>query len=350
MPTILTLYNHKGGVSKTTTSFNLAHALVEHCGVRVLLVDADPQCNLTELALAPLLSRFEDEMEETGALPDLPGSSVLDALRPRFNGDRPDVDIASVDLVEVTESGDLSLFRGDVDLNEAEDRLSHAHSQRVTDEMHQRRTYVAVHDMLRRLATDRGFDFVIVDVGPSAGALTRSFFLACDRFLVPVAPDRFNYQAIGSLSRILSKWIREHSIVVDDFRAMGLNISAGEPVLHGLVMQRYQRYAREPKRSFKIWIERIAERAKQELLPTLVSTAGTEKILSPATRDDPTIASIPDFAGLGPMMLAVGRPVWGITKKEADFRGVVWGQTAERLEDFKATHYDLARSLVDATA
>ena len=349
MASIITLYNHKGGVSKTTTSFNLAHALVEHCGSRVLLVDADPQCNLTELALSPLLSELDEKTEETGELGDLPGTTLLNALRPRFNGDRPDVDVAAVDLVDVGPNGMLRLFRGDIDLNEAEDRLSQAHAQRVTDEMHQRRTYVAVHDMLRRLADTGKFDFVIVDVGPSAGALTRSFFLACDRFLVPVAPDRFNYQAIGSLTRILGRWIRDHHQIVGDFREMGLNVSAGTPVLHGLVMQRYQRYAKEPKRSFKIWMERIAERAQTELLPSLVDVSGDPGIVAPGLLKVPTVASIPDFSGLGPIMLAVGKPVWRIEKAEADFRGVVWEQTEDRLEDFRDTHYKLAQSLVDAT-
>jgi cellulose biosynthesis protein BcsQ len=40
----IALFNHKGGVSKTTTTFNLGWILAEH-GNRVVLVDADPQCN-----------------------------------------------------------------------------------------------------------------------------------------------------------------------------------------------------------------------------------------------------------------------------------------------------------------
>ena len=41
---IVTLYNHKGGVSKTTTTYNLARYL-KNKGKRVLVVDADPQCD-----------------------------------------------------------------------------------------------------------------------------------------------------------------------------------------------------------------------------------------------------------------------------------------------------------------
>ena len=46
----ISLFNHKGGVSKTTTTFNLGWMLAER-GQRVVMVDADPQCNLTGMVL-----------------------------------------------------------------------------------------------------------------------------------------------------------------------------------------------------------------------------------------------------------------------------------------------------------
>ena len=47
---IISMFNHKGGVSKTTTTFNLAWMLAKK-GKRVLMVDGDPQCNLTGIVL-----------------------------------------------------------------------------------------------------------------------------------------------------------------------------------------------------------------------------------------------------------------------------------------------------------
>src|SRR5690348_1802885 len=47
---IISVFNHKGGVSKTTTTFNLGWMLANQ-GKRVILVDADPQCNLTGVIL-----------------------------------------------------------------------------------------------------------------------------------------------------------------------------------------------------------------------------------------------------------------------------------------------------------
>jgi chromosome partitioning protein len=50
MMPIISLFNHKGGVSKTTTAFNLGWAMADR-GHRVLMVDGDPQCNLTGTVL-----------------------------------------------------------------------------------------------------------------------------------------------------------------------------------------------------------------------------------------------------------------------------------------------------------
>ena len=43
---VLSVFNNKGGVGKTTLTYHLAHALAE-LGYKVLMIDADPQCNLT---------------------------------------------------------------------------------------------------------------------------------------------------------------------------------------------------------------------------------------------------------------------------------------------------------------
>lgn len=340
MPKLLALYNHKGGVSKTTTSFNLAHALAND-GQRVLLVDADPQCNLTEICLTQTIEQLDQELIETQKELPLPGTTLLDALRPRFMGDRPSVDVDAIELVQLHDPR-VQLFRGDIGLSEAEDVLSQAHSQRTTTDIHQKRNYVAIYDMLSRLAVKHEFDYVIIDVGPSAGALTRSCFLAADLFLVPVVPDRFNYQAIGSLKAIISKWIREHAGIISDFKTLGLNVAEGKPQFRGLVMQRYQRYGGAAKPAFQHWMDRIPNRVVSELLPAIVEASGTTSIVWEDCWAQPVAVEIPEFASLGPMMLTQGKPVWALTKEETGWTGSVWNNRKKEMGAFAARFAALA--------
>lgn len=340
MTKIVTLYNHKGGVSKTTTTYHLAHALVEHRNKKVLVVDGDPQCNLTELCLFKEIEEL-DRLEETGTATQLSGTSVKDALWPRLDGDRPNVDVDSIELVQPEANKELYVFRGDIGLSEAEDRLSYAYSQRMTSDMHQKRNYVAVHDMLRRLGLREKFDVILVDVGPSAGALTRNFFLASDQFFVPVAPDRFNYQAIGSLKQILSKWLFEHQQVVPDFRKLNLNIATQIPEFSGIVMQRFQRYKGEAKQGFKVWIDKIRDRAITDLLPSLIA-AGGEGAVDKAALTNPIIVEIPDFASLAPMMFAHGMPIWQLSKQQTGWQGNVWDERHQAMQDFEKLFISLA--------
>lgn len=217
---MITLYNHKGGVSKTTTTFNLAHLLAEK-KKRVLVVDADPQCNITELLLSKVIQSLDNELIESysgevlSSENEIPGTTLLDILKPRIDGDIPEVNIDQVKVVSINEY--LDCIPGNVNLNSIEDAISEAHIQRFSTKTHDKRTYVAIGDFLSRFAEKKNYDYVFIDVGPSSGALTRSCFLACDAFFVPVSPDRFNVQAITTLSSIIDRWIKEHSEIYDDF-------------------------------------------------------------------------------------------------------------------------------------
>jgi hypothetical protein len=195
--------------------------------------------------------------------------------------------------------------------------------------------------MLRRLGERDNFDYILVDVGPSAGALTRNFFLACDGFFVPVAPDRFNFQAIASLSTILKKWISEHQQIVPDFVKLNLNVARTPPQFRGVVMQRFQRHKGAAKPSFQLWIDRISDRAKEELLPSLVA-AGGEDTVAKDCFSKPVAVEIPDFASLAPMMLSVGKPVWRLSKLDTGWQGNVWDDRKKAMEELKNLFFTFA--------
>lgn len=79
MAKIIALFNNKGGVSKTTTTFHLGWKLAEK-GYKTLIVDTDPQCNLTGLCLnADKYNKLDNFYKENK-------NNLKDFLSPVFSG------------------------------------------------------------------------------------------------------------------------------------------------------------------------------------------------------------------------------------------------------------------------
>jgi cellulose biosynthesis protein BcsQ len=114
--TTIVLFNHKGGVSKKTTSFNLGWKLSEY-EYTVVLVDADPQCNLTGMVTGYTeladLDQFYEKVVERG--------TIYSGLTPAFEAQPREV--SAVPLLEVKGRKNLHLLPGDIRLAEYENTL-----------------------------------------------------------------------------------------------------------------------------------------------------------------------------------------------------------------------------------
>lgn len=178
---IIAVTNHKGGVGKTTSVASLGVALSQ-LGRRVLLIDLDPQGNLSQTLSVPQTGRtlYEALREEK----DLP----LVEIRPGLSVCPSSIDLVSMDL-------------------EIGDRPG-------------RQT------ILRRLLSPLGFDYILLDCPPSLGLLTINALTASTEVFVPLTPEALPAKGLGTLLDIIQR-TRE-----------GLN-----PDLHlgGIIITRYQR-------------------------------------------------------------------------------------------------------------
>ena len=87
---IISLFNHKGGVSKTTTTFNLGWMFAEQ-EHKTLIVDADPQCNLTALVLGyNSIDAFDT------VYTDKPNCDIYTCIKPILEGSDPDPRVAEL--------------------------------------------------------------------------------------------------------------------------------------------------------------------------------------------------------------------------------------------------------------
>jgi chromosome partitioning protein len=166
MTKIIAVANQKGGVGKTTTTLNLAHALAEDGQNRVLLCDLDPQASLTALL------GFE-----VHTLP----ASVYDLLLEK-PGLKPE------DVVLATQMAGVSLLPSTIDLSKAESELL-----AETGRDHLLAGVLApLHDR---------FEFILCDCPPSLGLLTSNVLAAADEVLIPLSSD---YLALRALEHLLA--------------------------------------------------------------------------------------------------------------------------------------------------
>jgi len=344
MRQVLTLYNNKGGVSKTTTLFNLAVYLSYRLNKKVLLVDCDPQCNLTELFFAS--TDLLDDLDRS-----LPGTSIYEALVPRFRGEGARVDVASVELNASSLYPSLFLFRGDFELSMAEFYLASAVNMAITENIHEKNSYISLYRLFRDLMERDGFDFVLVDVGPSTGALTRLSFLSCDGFLIPTTPDRFCNQAVAVLATVISDWVKRHKDVVKTFEPFGLETFPGAPTFLGAISQNFKAWGGKAKKSYQKWEEKIGTTLRERFIHK--ADVPLARSFDPSA---PYVTNIQDVGVLAPVAQMFGCAIFDIQQEHSAeasttgnrYYGVVWENWVERMRDYEARLLEVAEVVTNA--
>lgn len=189
MTTVFAVANQKGGVGKTTTTLNLGAALAER-GRRVLLVDHDPQANLTAaLGLGKdLPSTYDLLLGEVSAATIL-RSVVQPAIgAPRLNGAPARTTGPTSGLPPVLAGGYV------LDLLPSSPDLAGAEIELVSMSSRERRLATAIAPIVG------GYDYVLIDCPPSLGLLTLNALVAADGVLAPVQCE---YLALEGLTQLL---------------------------------------------------------------------------------------------------------------------------------------------------
>ncbi|MCU1530376.1 MAG: regulatory protein [Frondihabitans sp.] len=342
----IALFNHKGGVSKTTTTFNLGWMLASQ-GARVVIVDADPQCNLTGMVLG-----YRGPTELETLYRDHPERNIKAALAPAFESQPRTVD--AVDCIEVDRCERLFLLPGHVGLAENEVTLGIA--QELSGSIQALQNLPgAISWMLDRTAEHHNADFVLVDMSPGLGAINQNLFATSDYFIVPTNPDFFSVMAIDSLSNVIPRWQDWASRAAENvvLRDAAYPFPAPNSRFLGTVIQKFRPRKGAPSAAFAEWITEIQARIDDTLLPAL-DRAGMlldrERYTACGIADDYTLGVIADFNSLIAASQLHQTPIFALTAEQIGKVGVVLEAAEGSRDDFGREFEALARRVHCLTA
>jgi cellulose biosynthesis protein BcsQ len=328
-PPVLTFFNNKGGVGKTSLIYHLAWMYAQ-LRKRVVIVDLDPQANLTA---AFLDEETIDELWNN----QTDGSTIYQCVKPLTGVG----DITEPVLKKIIP--DLYLIPGDVALSGYEDALSSEWPNSMADNNLYRpmRILSSFWQVMQMAASKIEADIILVDVGPNLGAINRSVLIATDYVVIPLGADLFSLQGLKNLGPTLRSWKKlwqkrlenwKESQESEQYQDFLLPQAKMEPV--GYLCQQHSVRLDRPVKAYDKWVNRIPAVYRQAVLSEELETD-----LKPT--DDPyCLATIKHYRSLVPMAQEHRKPIFNLTSAD----GAI-GSHANAVHDAGKDFRELAKKI-----
>lgn len=314
---VLTFFNNKGGVGKTSLVYHLTWML-SLLGVRVLACDLDPQANLTALFLGEdELESLWEESEETKTIYQAvkPLTAVGDIVPPRIH----------------YMSETLGLIPGDLALSSFEDIISSEWPNALGDKNLFRpfRIATAFWQVMQRAAASMNASIILVDVGPNLGALNRSALIATDFIIAPLAADIWSLQGLRNLGPTLKQWGSEWKKRRDNWSNPEFELPLGAMQPIGYLVQQHSVRLGRPVKAYDKWVKRIPGAYARYLL-----NQEGQAYPSSTANDENCLATVKHYRSLVAMAQEARKPIFLLTQAD----GAIGGHSAavySAYEDFR---------------
>ncbi len=293
---VITFFNNKGGVGKTSLAYHLAWMFAEQRR-RVVAVDLDPQANLT--------AAFLDD-EDLEALWEEDGSpnTIFRAIQPLTGVG----DLREPELKRIV--ADLYLLPGDVALSSFEETLAEVWPASMGDNNLYRpfRILTAFWQVMQLAASKVEADMVLVDVGPNLGAINRSALISSDYVIIPLGSDLFSLQGLKNLGPTLRNWGSLWRKRRDNWQQPEFELPSGRMLPVGYLCQQYSVRLNRPVKAYDKWVNRIPVVYRERVLGEAV----VDPKLKPS--EDPLcLATIKHYRSLIPMAQEHRKPIFKLT-------------------------------------
>lgn len=325
---VLTFFNNKGGVGKTSLVYHLS-AMFSELGVRVLAVDLDPQANLTAAFLDEDL--LSDIWVDGGGV-----ATIFDSVKPLLDVG----DFAAVDFQTINSR--LALIPGDLGLSGFEDQLSATWVEVMDDKNKTRpfRILTAFWRSAQEAAKRFEANLIVIDVGPNLGAINRAALLGSNHVIVPLGADLFSLQGLRNLGPTLRDWrqgwnARRRSWADPTF---GLPIGDMNPV--GYIAMRHGVRLTRPVKAYTRWLEQIPTEFRRSVLEENVRDRNLPRIES----DPYCLAMLKNYNSLMPLAQEVRKPIFSLRSADGAI-GAHANAVRDAYGDFKALAQEIARRI-----
>lgn len=300
MATILSVFNNKGGVGKTTYMFHIAHVLSRK-GHNILLIDCDTQGNLTNYCLN------NNEIEASWADN---GNSIYRVVEPIIRGTGDITQPLPTKLSQA--NGDIYLVPGDLRLSEFEDRLGDTWNAARGGDEASLRVQTAIHRYIKATVEQTESTIVLIDMGPNLGALNRAVLASSDYFMTPVAPDLFSIQGTENLGNKLVLWRQQWKQIHDSWAGDNLEIQKGAPIYLGYVLQMHNIRSTNVSGMTAGWgIYR--DRLEKAISKNIVARIPTDQAFPWNNAGDYLLGQIPNLHSLVPYSQEARKPIFDCT-------------------------------------
>jgi cellulose biosynthesis protein BcsQ len=339
----IALFNHKGGVSKTTTTFNLGWMLASK-GKKVILVDADPQCNLTEMVLGYTgITEFEQFYKKK--------ANLRDGIAPAFES-RPKL-IEAVECIPVKGQKNLFLLPGHIRLSEYEVTLGIA--QELSGSIQTLQNLPgSISYLLEKTAVKFNADYVLIDMNPGLSSINQNLLMTSNFFIVPTNPDYFSVMAIESLATVLPKWQTwaEKARALPILRDAAYPFPKVSPKLLGIIVQNYRPRGGAPAAGFQKWIDEINETVSSKLVSELrkIGMMLPDQVYGEESVEaEFCLATIPNFNTLIAKSQEHQTPVFALTPEQIGRPARARETTLESRDHFKQIFSEFADKIIRLT-
>jgi cellulose biosynthesis protein BcsQ len=302
----ISIFNHKGGVGKTTLTVNIAAALASK-GHRVLLVDSDPQCNLTSYLIDDKV--VDDLLDHSN---DEGGQTLWSAVKPISDGTG---NVRAIGPIELSMKN-LFLIPGDIQLADFEQDLNQLWSECFQRKIRGLRGTAALSSVVNLISSKLKIDYVFYDSGPNIGPLNRAILLDCDHFVVPAACDLFSVRALKTLGHTLAGWIKDWNLIAE-LAPDDVYLLPGLPKFLGYIPQRFRVYRGQVTSGQASYLSQIERRVTSDIVNVLREI---QPSLASKSMSHNKLGLIKDFGNLATASQTQGVPIRDVDAGTAEQR------------------------------